>query len=705
MFSAIFQGYNPVVPLLVLIVLSIISMITAWWSYKYLSSIPTWKRRLLILLRASALLILALLLLNPFLTFENIETEKPQIYVYLDNSQSVDVERGNYEGLETYEQILEDLENSLNPAYGYSFQLFGESIQEGAAVTGSENVTNLQSVIDHISQNQGEFVASILLSDGIFTQGRDPTFSAQNLSVPIFTIPLGDTTEVRDVRISDIDYNRLSYTNTLERIRVEVQQDGYGEENAVVQLLEDGDLIQSEEIRFTESTSSHLVEFEVEMTEEGFYDFTVNIPVLENEFDERNNRESFMIEVLDDKTAIFSLAFEVHPDIGAIRRLIASDQQNELIQSNWLRDNRFSGVDPRELESDPDLIILHGLPDENDSVFDWITDQNEIPVLIFQMPQSLQKINSFSEMNPPVSRINNAGSVLDIHLNNTRELYSHPLLEFDIVDFRRFPTLKALRGNYQLNTISELLLEAEYQRVETDIPVLVVQSGALRRMALVNAYGWNRFELSANEDINNFYSDFFTSLISWTTTSPDQRNLTLEPVKDTFTDSESVRIRANLVNESNDPEPDATVEIVTTEAGSDEQQTFRMRSTGGGDYNVDIGSFPEGLYQVEGTARKGDRLIGQAETRFTVSESSLEFVNTKRNDRVLEQLATRTGGLFLSDFEISEMFNLLSEENRDEIVETISSETRYIHDLLFWFILVILLLSAEWIIRRTVSLP
>lgn len=705
MFSAIFQGYNPVVPFLVLIVLAIIAIFTAWWSYNYLTSIPTWKKRLLILLRASALLILTLLLLNPFLVFDSVETEKPQISIYLDNSQSIDVERGEYGGMESYQQILDDLESSFDPAYDYSFHLFGESVRDGETVTATENVTNIQNVIDHISQNQEDIVASILLSDGIFTQGRDPTFSAQNLSVPIFTVPLGDTTEVRDVRISDIDYNRLSYTNTLERIRVEVQQDGYSGETGVVQLLQDGDLIQSEELRFTESSSSHLVEFEVEMSEEGFYDFSVNIPVLENEFDERNNRESFMVEVLDDKTTIYSLAFEVHPDVGALRRLIASDQQNELIQANWLSNNRYSGVDPRELESDPELIILHGLPDENDPVFEWITEQNEIPILIFQMPQSIQKINAFSEMGLPITGISNPGSILDVHINSARELYSHSLLEFDVVDFRRFPTLKALRANYQLNTISELLLDAEYQRVETDIPILVVQSDALRRVALVNAYGWSRFDLSANENINSFYSDFFTSLISWSATSPDQRNLTLESVKDTFTDGESVRIRANLVNESNDPEPDATVEITTAEAGSDEQQTFRMRSTGGGNYEVEIGSFPEGLYQVEGEARKGDRSIGQAETRFTVSESSLEFVNTKRNDRVLEQLASRTGGIFLSNFEFSEMFDLLSEENRDEIIEMVSSKTRYINDILFWFILVIMLLSTEWIIRRTVSLP
>jgi hypothetical protein len=79
--------------------------------------------------------------------------------------------------------------------------------------------------------------------------------------------------------------------------------------------------------------------------------------------------------VLDDKTRVLSFAFEVHPDVSSIRRLIATDQQNELISSTYLGNNRFAGGDPRELDEDPDLIVLHGLPSVHSGLFEWIYDQ------------------------------------------------------------------------------------------------------------------------------------------------------------------------------------------------------------------------------------------------------------------------------------------------------------------------------------------
>jgi hypothetical protein len=60
---------------------------------------------------------------------------------------------------------------------------------------------------------------------------------AQNLSIPVITVPLGDTTQVRDIAVADVDYQQTVYTFTRQNIRVEIQQEGYEGEDAVVQLL------------------------------------------------------------------------------------------------------------------------------------------------------------------------------------------------------------------------------------------------------------------------------------------------------------------------------------------------------------------------------------------------------------------------------------------------------------------------------------
>lgn len=706
MISALIQGYSPVIPIPLLIVLLVVSVFIAWWTYQYLTSVASWKKRTLISLRAGSLFILVLLLINPFFTTESVETENPVISVYLDDSQSIDIIRGDFSGLESYNSILEQFRNNFDDTYEYRFYLFGEDVKDGDELTGAGAVTNIQRVVDHINQYERETVASVIFSDGIYTQGRNPIFSAQSLANPVFTIPIGDTTDVRDVLISDLEFNRTSYTNTVETIRVEVQQEGYPDDTATIQLLEDGSLIESKEINFTEESSSHLLEFEVLFEEEGFYEYEVNIPELPGEFTVENNRSVFSIEVLDEKTKILSVAFEVHPDVAAMRRVIAIDQQNRLMQSLSLGGGRFSGVNPFDLDEDPELIVLHGLPQPGSEFYEWLSDRNSIPVVLQITPNTFRQLEDQAYgTDLGFHTLQSLRSILDVHLMTASERYSHPLLEFEEVDFRRFPTLKTAEGSYTLSPLSEVLLNAEYQRTETEIPILLTESDNIRRITTINAFGWYRFEQSSSENVSEFYDQLFTNIISWTATSPGQQNLTLETVKPAFTENEQVVIRASLLNERNEPETDATVEVKIREVNQNEEQVYRMRHTGNGNYEVVPGSFPEGFYAAEAAAVKGDRNIGSDETRFNITRSSVELVNTKRNDALLIQLAERTGGLFLEDGSAEAMYEYLDENDMNQIVENRIVSTHFLSELPFWFALVIILLASEWILRRTASLP
>lgn len=700
MSSAFIQGFSPVLPVLLLIATWLICITLAWWSYQYITSISLWKKITLIGLRGSTLTILILLLFNPFLQYENVEIEKPSIFVYLDDSQSVDVNRGEYQGLDSYNQTIEEIFNSEDPAYNYRYYLFDGDVTEGKEINAEGSSTNLQRVIDHNSEYDSDAVAFIIVSDGIYTRGRNPIFSAQSLSTPIFTIPVGDTTEVQDVRISNVDFNQIAYTNTSETIRINVEQDSYSDESVTVDLIEDGEPVGSEIITFTETSSSHTIDFTLEFDEPGFFEYEVNIPGLPDEFTLQNNTETFTIEVLDDKTQILSLAFEVHPDVGAIRRIMASDQQNEVTQSTQLLDGVFTGTNPIDTDQDFDLIVLHGLPSQQGALTNWLDENSSIPIVVIQTPNSYQYSEESSYF--PHS-IRSSGTVLDIHMTMEAERFSHPLLEFDEPDFRRFPTLKSWRSNYELSPLATTLLGAEYQRTETDIPILVTESDTDKRHVLVNAFGWHRFEISANETVNEFFESLFTNIISWAATSPDERNLVLEPAQSSFTENDPVLIRGTLVNERGEPESDATIGLQFKNGSND--QSYRMRSVGNGNFEVELGSFPQGLYEITGTAVKGDRQIGQAETIFNVSQSSLEFVNTKRNDPLLMQLAARTNGLFLSDNTFTPMFDLLEQRGDNEAIERVEERIEYISDLPFWFFIALMFLSAEWILRRTVSLP
>jgi len=707
MYIAMFSGFNPVLPILILVPGVILALIVAYFSYNTLDKAGPLKKWSLILLRSSSLLILLTLLLNPFLVNERIESNEPKIAIYLDNSQSTAVEKGEYEGLQQYEDLIEELGAELDDRAEYVDYIFGNQVESSSEIDGSDTETRLDNVLIHLLENEYQYSAAILFSDGIITGGRNPIFSSAELSIPLITVPLGDTTAVRDIAVSDVNYSSPIYTNTSNQISADIQHQQTEGERTEVRLIQDGEVVDSETINFQSASGSQLIEFTREYDDPGFYNLTIEAVPVDDEFSDENNRYSFSLEVLDDKTRILSLAFGVHPDVAAIRNHISTDIQNELLQSNWLGGDRFSGIDilePNEDTDKIDLVILHGLPPSDSEIENRVEELiSDSPVLFFTMPgsaasQSLQEIKPFSA--------ENVESVLDVRPVQISDERSHSLLELDIPAERTLPALRAYSANYSLSPAAENLLGLNFQGSPTDIPFLIADESLNKRIAAVNAFGWHRYKINRQESVQSFFETFMTNLVSWTSTSPGDRNLTLTPVKNQFTENENVQIRATLTNEFGEPETNGIIRLELNDyEQAEETRSYRMTHSGTGNYSADLGQLPEGIYQVVGEAEVGSRTIGTDETRVIVGRSSIELVNTQRDDALLNGLAENSGGIFLNDHNFSRINAFLDENDLLEAEEDQVTENSYIRDFeLVWFFIVLGLLTAEWLIRRSLSL-
>lgn len=704
---AIFNGLNPVLPFFILLIGALLAIAVAYYSYHSLEKAGPFKKWSLILLRFSSLMILLLLLLNPYLTFEGTETNRSSIAVYLDNSQSITVEKGDYSGLTDYEELIEEFRRTKDERVDYVEHTFGSRVLTESEVNGSDSETRLNEVVLHLLENEYLFDAAILFSDGINTTGRNPLFAATELSIPVITVPVGDTSAVRDLAVSEVNFSSPVFTNTVNRITADIQHQQVENEQTEARLIENGELVESKQISFQSASGSQLVEFSREYEEPGFYNLMVEVVPLDDEFTNDNNRTSFNMEVLDDKTRILSLAFEIHPDIAAIRNHIATDIQNELTHSNWLGGNRFSGLNILEMDNDDenyDLIVLHGLPPSNTEIADRVEELvSESPVLLFTLPNSsateaLQAIRPYST--------ERTESLLELRPVRLSEEISHSLLELNIPAERSLPPLKSYSGSYNLSLAAETLLGGNFQGSRTDIPILVTDESRSRRIAAVNAFGWYRYKINREEQVQAFFEDLISNLVSWTSTSPDDRNLILTPAKSRFTENEDVEIRAVLTNERGEPETNGIIRLQLKQVEqTDDSLSYRMNHTGSGNYSVNTGQLPEGIYQIEGEAEVGGRSVGSAETRVIVGRSNLELVNTRRDDSLLSGLAENSGGIFLNDHDFSNLYSFLNDQNLLQAEESITTDNAYIKDFeLIWFLVVLGLLTTEWLIRRSLSL-
>jgi hypothetical protein len=182
--------------------------------------------------------------------------------------------------------------------------------------------------------------------------------------------------------------------------------------------------------------------------------------------------------------------------------------------------------------------------------------------------------------------------------------------------------------------------------------------------------------------------------------------LQIYPLKDLFSENEMVQVRAELYNERGEPEPEAQIEVSIYESNMDTPlQSFIMSHRQNENYSADLGNYPTGIYRLSAIATRNDRTIGTAESRVNISESIVEFVNTRRDDATLRRISEVTSGIMLDDLNFERLLPFLNSIDLDVSESQLISRFYYLNKNGYWFLILLILLSTEWLIRRSSSLP
>ncbi len=699
-----FQGFQNSIPAFLIILISVLLIAIAIFSYRNLKSIPLLPRTGLISLRALAFLTILLLFLNPYFFSSETVIENPRILVLLDDSESMSIQKGSYDGLESYFEVINQLDFENKESIDFEFFTIGSSskqIPSPDSLQYTESETNFANAISQIQELEDDFDASILISDGIITFGRNPSIQVANLSIPIYSIALGDTSQVRDIAINNIVSNPNGFTDTRHIVEVEIAQNGFLGESVVVELKNStGEVLDEIDIRISSSESIQSVTFEIELTEPGLQQFSIEIKEMDGEWSTENNTGNISIDVSESKTKILHLAFEVHPDVKMLRSVLSEDQNIELFTYTWLGGLRSVEEVLPKLE-EMDLLIFHGLPGSGFDI-NLLEGFDLLPSLYLQLPRTRSiRSGPFSEIN----LIQNTGNQLfELTLFPAAESNDHPVMELPEISFQAVsPLISSLRSVSAIPDGTELF-KSGFQGIETPNAIInVSERGAIRR-ATVSAWGWYRMYQSPIESERIFVTQLFSNLATWSANNPDERRLKITPAKPVFNLSEQVIINGNLNNESGEPEAEATVEFTLIPEGG-EERTSNMSNEGNGNYKFESQSLSSGLYSFTATARKGGREIDTQTGEFLVQDSNSELINTVRDDELLRTLAIESGGSFFEYNDLGDFWTFLNTNNvldqKEELVESYSFPVRS----LFWFILVLLILGTEWLGRKYYSLP
>ena len=196
----------------------VFSSAIAWFVYFFAKNSFSKKQTIVLLtLRLLGIFLLLFLLLNPIIRKKTNVTEKPIIVIAQDNSSSITKTKDSSFYKNEYIKSLLNLSESLNKDFNTKIYSFGSQTNVTSKFDFNDYQTDIAQALNDIQNeyfNQN-LAAIVLASDGINNYGNNPLNALDKIPCPIYTIAMGDTNKRKDLSITSLRYNEISYTEDI----------------------------------------------------------------------------------------------------------------------------------------------------------------------------------------------------------------------------------------------------------------------------------------------------------------------------------------------------------------------------------------------------------------------------------------------------------------------------------------------------------
>jgi hypothetical protein len=643
-------------------------------------------------LRALLVFLIVFLLLSPIIKQVLNTYEKPVFVILQDNSVSVrettdSVFRKNLAAKTSalqraltdkgYEAVVQDLSGNTN-----------------LPITFTGATSDLNGGLKKIAfQYEGQAIGGVLLvSDGIYNTGLSPLYAAYNF--PVHTLGVGDSTQRQDIVLKNLVYNKIAYQGNKFPLRAEVLVKGYQHENISISLMQAGKVIERQ-VKNPGNEQLMVADFTPTASEQGIQRYDVLVEIKPGESNERNNRTTAFIEVVEGKKKILMVAAAPHPDIKALRAVVEKNPNYDFIL-------HIPGVEEAEAKflqpQNCDLVILHQVPDKRGRARELFQRFAASKTSVFLMVSQQSDLNAVGQQNMPLKFEQLPRQFDDVTPVINPSFSGFTFSPEASAMFATFPPVWVPFSKMQIPASATTLLFQRVGNLATDKPLLWLDAQEDRKVAVMLADGvwqWRLQEFSKSENTETF-DEVFGKLIQYLSTVDDKSKFRSYPIAQQFSDTEAVVFESQVYNDIYEPVYGNTISLeLTDEAGKKYQYSY---ATSPGNARYQIGGLTEGVYKYRSATEingKKEEIRGQ----FLVSAQQTELQNLTADFDLLRKLSSATGGKF---YKATELDKLENELTIAEARATIRSEERYdaLLNLKWVFFLALTMVSIEWFLRK-----
>ena len=210
---------------------------------------------------------------------------------------------------------------------------FSNSVNQGFSDFTGE-ITNLSSVLNVVSDiySNTNVQAYIMASDGIYNQGMHPLYLETNLNAPLYTLLLGDTIEHPDALIKSVRNNKITYLGNQAPVEVVINAHHMQGSSLLLEVFDDDTktIVYSETLDVLSSNYLNKISFFISPKDSGLQKYYAELKSILPEKNQANNKQTFFIDVIDDRKKVLLLFSTPHPDVGVIKESLELYDQYEL---------------------------------------------------------------------------------------------------------------------------------------------------------------------------------------------------------------------------------------------------------------------------------------------------------------------------------------------------------------------------------------
>src|SRR6516164_210267 len=691
----------------------------------------SWRIGVIWLLQSSLLALLLILLWRPAVSVAELKPHQNIIAVVVDDSHSMAMSE---DGATRQGQAIQVLHGGVLAALQKKFQtrLYRLDRHLGR-ISGLEELSASAPVTrigDSLKQLADETAglpigAIVLLSDGADNSGGIglETISAlRDRRIPVHTVGFGREQVPFDVEMDDANVAPRALANSRLAATVSFRQRGYAGRKSMLTVRDGQKILAAREVSLAADDNVQTEALLFNAGGAGAKQLQFSIDALPDEASRSNNVLFRLVDVRSDKHRVLYIEGEPRWEYKFIRRAQEDDGIVQLVSMLRTTENKVyrQGIeDPKELAD--------GFPTRAEDLFGYqaliigsvearyftSAQQELIKQFVDRRGGGLLLLGGRFALADGGWAASSLADLLPVALPDRKGTFRRDratvqltpagaesiicrLVEDPARNVERWKKLPYLMGYQQAGTpkLGAAVL-AEMNAGGQKLPLLITQNYGRGRVAVLATGGTWRWRMNLPlEDLS--HEAFWRQLLRWLAADTPGRVVASVPSQ-MFFDDGRIQLSAEVRDKDYLPATDTRVEAhISGPGGVVASIELEPDPKAPGIFQAEWTAERPGSYHAEVVAKRGEEEVGRDALTFERMDGVAENFHTAQNRELLEKLSAQTGGHYWQPKELSK---LASEISYSEAGIT-TRETKDLWNMPAIFLLILLLRSSEWLLRR-----